>query len=106
MYETHNIVRGFRPAAKVEEDTANKKPQMRVHNVPKSFFEDFKMVTAENEDQFGFLAYFFAIQFLEKMTDDMWSLEFPACIGGEGRAILHEVAHYFGLACHSQGKSG
>jgi len=40
------------------------------------------------------------------MTDDLWALEFPSCIGGEGRAILHEVAHYFGLACHSQGKSG
>jgi len=40
------------------------------------------------------------------MTDDMWTLEFPECIGGDGRALLHDVAYYFGLACHSQGKAG
>ena len=40
------------------------------------------------------------------MTDDLWTLEFPECIGGDGRALLHDVAYYFGLACHSQGKAG
>lgn len=79
---------------------------MKVNIVPATLFKDFDKVTAENENIFEFLAFYFTTHTLEKMTDDFWCIEFPACIGGEGRAILHDVAHYFGLACHSQGNSG
>jgi hypothetical protein len=105
MYETNNMTRGFKPASQLE-DESTKKPKIRTHFVPQNIFKDFDRITPENEKIFEFLVYYFTAQVLEKLTDDFWCLEFPSCIAGEGRAILHEVAHYFGLACHSQGKSG
>lgn len=53
------------------------------------------------------MAFFATCYFLEKVEDDFWSLEFPACIPGEGgRPFLYKVASYFRLAHHTVGKSG
>jgi len=52
------------------------------------------------------VAFFVTIQFLEKLEDDKWALQYPACIPSDGRRLLHDVANYFGLAHHSGGKAG
>ena len=105
MYETNNMTRGFKPASQLEE-AKSQKPQIQPIFIPRGIFENFDKVTPENQKFFEFLAYHITVMTLEKQTNDFWYIEFPSCIAGEGRAILHEVAHYFGLACHSQGKSG
>ena len=69
-------------------------------------FADFKIVDEHNEKLFEFVSYQMMIQVLEDLKDDNWALEFPSCIGSGGRSLLHEVGNYFGLAHHSQGKSG
>jgi hypothetical protein len=41
------------------------------------------------------------VQFLEKFNDK--ALEFPACVDGEGRARIHALGNFLGLASHSAG---
>ena len=69
-------------------------------------FDDFLVVDESNSKLFEHVAYHCMILVFEQVKDDNWVLEFPTCIGSEGRNLLHDIADYFGLAIHSQGKSG
>ena len=106
------MMQGFKPVQQIQEDfqatmqdgEAEKPPRMIT--LPDRLFADFKIVNEDNEKLFEFVAYQMMIQVLEELQDDHWALEFPSCIGSAGRSLLHEVGNYFGLAHHSQGKSG
>jgi hypothetical protein len=74
--------------------------------IPDRIFDDFKVLNQENEPFFQFMAFFATVTFLEKVEDDFWALEFPACISSDGRPFLYKVAAYFRLAYHTQGKAG
>ena len=39
------------------------------------------------------------IQFLEKFKDT--ALEFPSCLDGSGRAQIHAICNFLGMASHS-----
>jgi hypothetical protein len=102
MYEHHNSLKGIIPKDLQEEE--KKEPQVkqpRTIAIPEKIFEDFKELTAENEPFFQFMAFFATVTFLEKVEDDFWALEFPACISSEGRPFLYKVAAYFKLAYHT-----
>ena len=106
MYEKHHTMKGYKPKEILDEERGTDAPVVvkpRMIVIPDSIFSDFKVLTEQNEKAFQFMAFFAACQILEKVEDDCWALEFPACISSEGRPFLYEVAAYFRLAHHSQG---
>ena len=108
LYEGRNILSGQAPQKPKEEakDPNPSEPQSKVvmHLIPSKFFQGFEQLDEQSEKLFEFVAFFVTLNVADKMTDDCWALEFPTCIGSQGRQILHEVANYFKLAHHSQGK--
>ena len=113
MIDQKQMMQGFKPVEQIQADLeasraegqeAKKAPKMI--SLPDRMFADFKIVDEHNEKLFEFVSYQMMIQVLEDLKDDNWALEFPSCIGSGGRSLLHEVGNYFGLAHHSQGKSG
>jgi hypothetical protein len=82
----------------------NEQRAVKTHLIPPRFFKDFEDMKLDMEPIFQFVAFFVTLNVLDKMQDDRFCIEFPSCIGSEGRRILHEVANYFQLAHHSQGK--
>lgn len=97
------MMAGRKPLQQSEEQKTSESA-IKTHIIPPKFFKGFEDIKPENEKDFEFVAFYVACNLLEKMTDDQWCLEFPSTIAGEGRRILHEVANYFELAHHSQGK--
>ena len=108
MFDAQNVMQGRKPLAMQEQpdgaELQSAKNTVKTHLIPAKFFRDFAEITPETEPLFEFIAFYVTTSVLEKMEDDKWCLEFPSCISNEGRRILHEVANYFELAHHSQGK--
>ena len=78
-----------------EDINANKIP------IPGEIFKDFSEVNKDNEEDFKYLAGHIIVAFLEKYQDK--ALEFPPCIDGGGRAQIHIICNFLGLASHSTG---
>ena len=72
-------------------------------HIPGQIFNDFTEVTIENESFFTYITDIVLMQFLEKITDLNWVLQFPRTIPSNGRALIHEVATAYGLPSHSIG---
>lgn len=72
-------------------------------SLPASLFEDFPLVTYENEKDFEYLISQIFIQFLEKFNDR--ALEFPESLCPHARAMIHALANFIGICSISHGKS-
>lgn len=88
----------------VKTGSEEQQPKIRTHIIPNKFFKGFEDMKAESEPLFEFIAFYVTVNILDKMSDDKWCIEFPSLISNEGRRMLHEVANYYELAHHSQGK--
>ena len=67
--------------------------------LPADKFTDFKEVIKDNEEEFEYVISCIVIQFLEKFKDT--ALEFPSCLDGSGRAQIHAICNFLGMASHS-----
>jgi R3H domain len=67
--------------------------------LPAEKFTDFKVVDKENEEEFEYVISSIIVQFLEKFQDT--ALEFPSIIDGSGRALIHSICNFLGMASHS-----
>lgn len=60
-------------------------------------------MTIENEEFFKYVANYVIMQFLEKVEDMNWVVQFPNNVPSQGRSHIHEVATFYGLTSHSIG---
>lgn len=67
--------------------------------LPPEIFNDFKVIEKENEEEFEYVISCIIVQFLEKFQDT--ALEFPSIIDGTGRAFIHSICNFLGMASHS-----
>lgn len=99
---------GMKTSTQIEEEK-NKEPQKEESediernkiSIPATFFDGFNDITYVNKDEFEYIVYQVITQFLEKFKDK--ALEFPGCVGSNGRSAIHDLASSLGLAHHSQG---
>lgn len=106
---------GQKPFEQLKEDLKNKdggeeekKDDITLNKVslPAELFKDFPDVIKDNEEEFKFLASQIIIQYLENTSQigANKALEFPECVPPSGRAVIHSLADYLGIAAVSLGK--
>ena len=91
-----------------QNDTGDKKDDIQANKfqLPSDLFKEFPEVNNDNGDDFEYYVSHIIIQFLEKFpVEANKALEFPPCIDGDGRARIHSICNFLGLASHSQGQA-
>ena len=71
-------------------------------SLPSSLFDDFPMITYENEKDFEYQLSTIMVQFFEKFNDR--ALEFPETLDPQARAMIHALCNFIGVHSISVGK--
>jgi hypothetical protein len=104
MLDSQRIFQGMKTVDEMQAMQADQKQeedQVKKIVIPADKFQDFKVLTKENEEDFEYVVNCVIVQFLDKCPDT--ALEFPACLDGDGRAKIHYICNFLGIASHSQG---
>lgn len=101
------MTRGIAPVERSSDQEAvnaqAREDKPRTIYIPDRLFAEFAEVTIENEEFFKYVANYVIMQFLEKVEDMKWVIQFPNNVPSQGRSHIHEVATYYGLTSHSIG---
>ena len=76
------MTRGIAPVQITQEAAIAKQEEIRprILNIEDKLFSEFAEVNIENEAFFTYITYYLMMQFLEKVEDLNWVLQFPARI--------------------------
>lgn len=90
-------------AEQIAEAQSAQQAKPRTIFIPDAIYAEFQDVNIDNEEFFEYISYYVLMQFLEKITDLKWVLQFPNNIPSSGRSYIHDIATTFGLTSHSKG---
>ena len=78
-----------------EDINANKLP------LPAEKFMEYKDLSQDQEEEFDYFVGSVLLSFIDKFNDK--AVEFPPCLDSNGRARIHSICNFLGMASHSQG---